>query len=171
MSLPQNSMSTVIADGDLDAQACEKYCVYQRGNSLFGLLASGVREVALRPQFVVIPNTDSLLAGVCHFRNELLPVLRLDEFETRAGGDDQSRQIVVVSSASGAWAILVDRVIGLLPLEVSICSDVGACHGWSAAVMGSASHDNQIVQVLDANALYRFADDVLKRHRQGEVTV
>ena len=90
-------------------------------------------------------------------------MLRLSEFAVREGRDCPEQQIVVVSSASGPWALLVDRVVGLLPLEVSLCSDVGASHGWSAAVMGSATHQKQIVQVLDANALFRLAEDALNR--------
>jgi chemotaxis signal transduction protein len=156
---------------NLDLQSCEKYCVFQRRNSTFGLLASVVQEVALRPQIAVVPDADPLLAGICHLRNEFLPVLRLSEFSLEQGPQSSGQQIVVISAANGPWALLVDRVIGLVPLEVSLCSDVGATHGWSAAVMGSATHESQIVQVLDTNALLRFAEQILNRYWRGEMKV
>ena len=163
--------STASDQSSLDLSSSEKFCVFQRATATFGLLASVVREVASRPKITVVPDADPLLAGICHIRNEFLPVLRLSEFAAREETRPAEQQIVVVSAASGPWALLVDRVIGLLPLEVSLCSDVGASHGWSAAVMGSATHQNQIVQVLDANALLRLAEDVLNRFWRGEVNV
>jgi chemotaxis signal transduction protein len=163
--------SAASGQGRLDLTSSEKFCVFQRATATFGLLASVVREVASRPRVTVVPDADPLLAGICHIRNEFLPVLRLSEFAAREEVQSTEQQIVVVSAASAPWALLVDRVIGLLPLEVSLCSDVGASHGWSAAVMGSATHQNQIVQVLDANALLRLAQDVLNRFWRGEVNV
>jgi chemotaxis signal transduction protein len=159
------------AHSGLDLASSEKFCVFQRATATFGLLASVVREVALQPSLTVVPDADPLLAGICHIRNEFLPVIRLSEFTVRQELVAGEQQIVVISAANGPWALLVDRVIGLLPLEVSLCSDVGASHGWSAAVMGSATYRNQIVQVLDANALLRLADDVLSRYWRGEVSV
>jgi len=155
----------------LDLSSAEKFCVFQRASATFGLLASVVREVAMRPTVTFVPDADPLLAGICHIRNEFLPVLRLSEFAAHKKSDIGEQQIIVISAPHGPWALQVDRVIGLLPLEVSLCSDVGASHGWSAAVMGSATHRNQIVQVLDANALLRLADDVLSRYWRNEVNV
>jgi purine-binding chemotaxis protein CheW len=159
------------AQGGIDLASTEKFCVFQRASATFGVLASVVREVALQPSVTFVPDADPLLAGICHIRNEFLPVIRLSEFSVRKEISVGEQQIIVISSANGPWALLVDRVIGLLPLEVSLCSDVGASHGWSAAVMGSATYRNQIVQVLDANALLRLAEDVLSRYWRGEVSV
>lgn len=156
---------------ELELSASEKYCLFHRATATFGLLASVVREVASRPPITVVPDADPFLAGICHIRNEFLPVLHLSEFAAPKECRGTEQQIIVVSAASGPWALLVDRVIGLLPLEVSLCSDVGASHGWSAAVMGSATYQNQVVQVLDANALLRLAEDVLHRNLRGEVAI
>lgn len=164
----RHSLTTSVSGrSGMELPASEKYCLFNRATATFGMLASVVREVASRPPITIVPDADPSLAGICHIRNEFLPVLHLREFAAREQGRGTEQQIIVVSAASGPWALLVDRVIGLLPLEVSLCSDVGASHGWSAAVMGSATYQNQVVQVLDANAMLRLAEDVLNRHWRG----
>ena len=150
----------------VDLQACERYCVFQYGDACFGLLATTVREVALRPKVSVVPGAGSMLVGLCHLRNEFLPVVQLRDGIFNVNSLAQNQQIVVVSSAGGSWALLVDRVIGLVPLEVSLSSEGSSAMGWSSSVMGSASHNDKIVQVLDANALFRYFDASLSEDWQ-----
>ncbi len=146
----------------------EKYCVFQRGNETLAILATAVREVALRPSIALVPDADPMLAGLCHLRNEFLPVVQLSDYEG-AFRESPHQQIMVFTAANGSWALLVDRVIGLVPLEVSLSSQVGSAGGWTSALMGSASHEDQIIQVLDANALFRFVEESLNRYWGGEV--
>jgi len=108
-----------------------------------------------------------MLVGLCHLRNEFLPVVQLRDGVFDVNSSSQNQQIVVVSAAGGSWALLVDRVIGLVPLEVSLSSEGSSAIGWSSSVMGSASHDDQIVQVLDANALFRYFDASLSQSWQN----
>ena len=161
------TIPNLTASDPLDLQTCEKYCVFQRGGDTLGILATAVREVALRPTIAVVPDADPSLAGLCHLRNEFLPVVSLNDLNTR-GGQTADMQIIVFTAANGSWALLVDRVIGLVPLEVSLSTHVGSGGGWTSALMGSASHDDQIVRVMDANALFRFVEDSLNRYWQGE---
>ena len=70
---------------ELELSASEKYCLFHRATATFGLLASVVREVASRPPITVVPDADPFLAGICHIRNEFLPVLHLSEFAAREG--------------------------------------------------------------------------------------
>lgn len=151
----------------VDLQACERYCVFQYGDACFGVLATTVREVALRPKVSVVPGAGSMLVGLCHLRNEFLPVVQLRDGVFDVNSSAQKQQIVVVSAAGGSWALLVDRVIGLVPLEVSLSSEGNSAMGWSSSVMGSASHDDKIVQVIDANALFRYFDSSLSQGWQA----
>ena len=107
-----------------------------------------------------------MLVGLCHLRNEFLPVVQLRDGIFNVNSLAQNQQIVVVSAAGGSWALLVDRVIGLVPLEVSLSSEGSSAMGWSSSVMGSASHNDKIVQVLDANALFRYFDASLSEDWQ-----
>ena len=105
---------------------------------------------------------------MCHLRNEFLPVVHLHDGVFDVNSSAQKQQIVVASAVGGSWALLVDRVIGLVPLEVSLSSEGNSAMGWSSSVMGSASHDDKIVQVLDANALFRYFDASLSQGWQAK---
>ncbi len=51
-------------------QTCEKYCVFERGEAVFAILATSVREVGLRPKISTVPGSHPFLAGLGHVRNE-----------------------------------------------------------------------------------------------------
>ena len=163
MNVTKTRNSSPASLSSVDLQTCERYCVFQYGDACFGVLATTVREVALRPKVSVVPGAGSMLVGLCHLRNEFLPVVQLRDGVFDVNSSSQNQQIVVVSAAGGSWALLVDRVIGLVPLEVSLSSEGSSAIGWSSSVMGSASLDDQIVQVLDANALFRYFDASLSQ--------
>lgn len=167
MNVTKTRNSSPASLSSVDLQTCERYCVFQYGDACFGVLATTVREVALRPKVSVVPGAGSMLVGLCHLRNEFLPVVQLRDGVFDVNSSSQNQQIVVVSAAGGSWALLVDRVIGLVPLEVSLSSEGSSAIGWSSSVMGSASHDDQIVQVLDANALFRYFDASLSQSWQN----
>lgn len=155
MTIPLNATAT-------ESQLCEKYCVFQRGNHVYGVLAASVREVGLRPNLAVVPDAPPALAGLGRVRNDFVPLLRNDAESVVTRG--QETQIIVIASDQGPWGLLVDRVIGLFPLEVSLCADQQGAHGWSAAVMGSATWNGQVVQVLDDRALYRLSCSVFNQY-------
>jgi chemotaxis signal transduction protein len=161
-----DTLTTAVSLGVASSeQACEKYCVFQRGDSLFAILATSVREVGLRPKISSVPGSHEILAGLAHIRNEFLPFVRLNEsagYDQRGPSDEA--QMVIVSGDNGPWGLLVDRVIGLLPLEVSLCSDMHGAQGWLAAVMGSATLDHRVVRVLDERALNRLATETLNHY-------
>jgi two-component system chemotaxis response regulator CheV len=146
---------------------CDKYCVFASGVTTFALRATAVREVGLRPKIALVPDSHPMLAGLAHIRNEFVPVLRIAGADSGSNSDDRlARHLVILASDSGPWGFLVDNVIGLLPLEVSMCSEFKGGLSWSAAVMGSATIDHRVVHVLDERALQRFSADALSRFWQ-----
>ncbi len=59
------------------SQLCDQFCIFRVGSESFALAASSVREVAEHPPVVRVPDSPSALVGLCHLRNEFLPVLSL----------------------------------------------------------------------------------------------
>jgi chemotaxis signal transduction protein len=150
-------------------QLCEKYCVFERGGALFAILGTSVREVGLRPKISTVPGSHPMLAGLGHVRNEFLPFLQLNESTGHDKSAGQESQTVIMSGDNGPWGLLVDRVIDLLPLDVSLCSDKQGGQGWLAAAMGSATLDHRVVRVLDERALYRHVTETLNRYWAREL--
>lgn len=139
----------------------DKYCVFHQCGSLFALPATCVLEVAEDPGVSSVPGSDSVLAGLCHLRNEFLPVLDLRALAGENGEDLDQQQLLVISGSNGPWAVLVDRVMGLESLEVSISQDVHSADDWSAAMIGSATLRNQVIRILEPRRVYRLADGIL----------
>src|SRR5687767_12227615 len=122
--------------GRFDLQPGHTYCVFRRGTSWFALPAESVREVLFRPAIVAVPNSDSVLAGLCHVRSDFLPVLSLHAL---LSGDPSCRppepQMLIVTGADGTWALLVDQVAALTSLETSAAAEVGFDDSWSTTVV------------------------------------
>ncbi|MEZ6115831.1 MAG: chemotaxis protein CheW [Pirellulaceae bacterium] len=144
-----------------EVSACDQYCLFRtRNREAFAVLATSVREVMPVPNITPIPLSDPLLAGLCHVRNEFLPVVHSD----RRNNDIREKQMMVMFSPTGPWGLLVENVLGLAQLEVSLNSVGADGSGLSAAVMGTASHEHEIIRVLDNNTLLQHFERQLRSH-------
>ncbi|MBJ42792.1 MAG: hypothetical protein CMJ80_05840 [Planctomycetaceae bacterium] len=146
----------------VETQPCEKYCVFERDSQVYGVLATSVQEVGLRPNIAPVPDSHPMLAGLGRVRNDFVPLLHAESQSTRTTRDSES-QVVVMMGDHGPWGLLVDNVVGIVPLEVSLCSESHGTQGWSAAVMGAATTDGRVVQVLDERSLYRFSVSLFRQ--------
>ena len=70
--------------------------------------------------------------------------------------------MLVLHGPNGDWALLIDQVHGIESLECSLDAE-GYCDDWSTAVMGTSTLNEQIVRILNADGLYRLAEQMLKR--------
>lgn len=141
------------------ANTCERYCVFACHTTWLAIPAASVREVCPTPPLVRIPTATSLLAGLCHLRNEFLPVVQLESATTETG---ESRMIVLCGS-HGTWGLLTQQIGPLEYLEVSHVSSYGSDEIWSAAVLGSAFYRDRVVQIVEPSRLYRLVEQSLNR--------
>lgn len=149
-----------------EATTCERYCVFHWGTSWFALPALAVREIHPVPKIVPIPTAPSVLAGVCHIRNEFLPVVRLLALTESDGTTAAEKQVLVLDTGNTCWGLLTERVVALEALEPTHVSD--ATHGeWSSALLGSAIYRDQIVKVLEPQRLLRRVESVLDDRWMG----
>lgn len=147
----------------------DKHCVFRAGQSWYSLAATGVREVIPAPDLVRVPHSHPALAGLCHFRSEFLPAIYLGPLLREAGAARFTEQkMIVLDGAAGAWALLVDEVVGLEPLETLTGAEIRSGDGFSTAVRGTASYRNHVVRVLDPKGLHRLAQDALE-NRWNEI--
>lgn len=151
----------------IEAVSCEKYCIVRKGELWFSVPAFMVREITLAENMVPVPGTPEILAGLCYLRSEFVPVLDLPTLSPEGHAPaSRAEQLLVMSSAQGPWGLVVDEVESLEPLDVSVTGDPRSDDTWSAAVMGSSSHRDRVVHVLDPNALYRAAENALAENTQ-----
>lgn len=152
-----------IRSGPCRPVAADKHCVFRCGGSWFSMPATAVREVAMAPDLVRVPGSHTVLAGLCHLRNEFVPILLLGGLLGESGGHRTAAQkLLVISGSSGDWGLLIDEIVALESVETSLNPELRLQDGRYAAVMGTATYQNQVIRVLDAHSLYRRAEEALQ---------
>ncbi len=147
----------------MDSRVCDQFCIFRVGAESFAMAAKGVREVVERPGMVRVPDSPPALLGVCHLRNEFLPVLSLHGLLIE--GEDQAAElpfVLVMTGADGPWAVPISRALDLEALETASTADTDWSDPVTRAVVGTATFRDEVVRVLDADALYRLAEELLE---------
>jgi chemotaxis signal transduction protein len=140
---------------------CDQYCVFCVGRAEFAVSAASVREVADLVPIVRVPQSAAVLKGLCHHRNEFLPVLSLPALLHESSQSDfDCRFLLVMEGGDGPWALPISRAIGLESLEMA---SIGETAGDVSrpVVMGTASFRDGVVRILDTDRLYQAAVGVL----------
>ena len=149
----------------LDLNEAQKYCIFECNDNWFGFSSLYIRGVIPRPEITALPHSDPVVLGVAHVQNEFLPVISLRALlDVQYESTDNQQQMMIMSNNQLSWGLLIDRAIGLSELEVSISMLPDHEDMWSKVVTGSASYSNQVLQVLDPDAVYAYAQNLLKRY-------
>lgn len=141
-------------------------CVFRSGENWFGIGALAIRGIVPRPDIAELPHADASLKGVCHIQNEFIPVLSLRalssiQYETSA---DSEQQLAILLSPQGMWGLLIDEATTLAELEISISNFSDESDPWSRVVIGSASWNDQVLQILDPLAVHQYASRLLEMY-------
>jgi len=141
-------------------------CVFRSGENWFGIGALAIRGIVPRPDIAELPHADASLKGVCHIQNEFVPVVSLRalssiQYETSA---DAEQQIAILLSPQGLWGLLIDEATTLAELEISISNFSDQSDPWSRVVIGSASWNDQVLQILDPVAVHQYASRLLEMY-------
>lgn len=147
----------------------ERYCVFRSGDSWLGIPALAVRNVVPRPEITPTPHSDPMLKGICHIQNEFMAVVSLQaltqiQYDTLPNAE---QQLLTILGPQGPWGLLIDEAISLAVLETSISSFSNQQDQWSKVTVGSATYRNQVLQILDPNAIYSYAANLLDKYWQS----
>lgn len=147
-----------------DFSESSKHCVFRSGASWFSLPAISVREIAISPELVRIPNCHDSLAGICHLRSEFIPVISLSALlnvDTSQHALPHNKLMVI--DCTNVWALRVAETASLENLETIVAPDARMeDDAASTAVMGTAMFRDQIVYVLEPNSVFRMAQQTLE---------
>lgn len=140
-----------------------KQFVFRTGSLWFSVPAIAVREVTIAPQWVRVPGCHSSLQGLCHLRSEFIPVIALQQLLNLDGITGNERQDkLIIFGGRISWAIPVVEAAALESLETLITPELRQEDGNPNLIMGTAIFRDQIVRVLDANAVLRLAQKSLE---------
>ena len=156
-------MTTAQANVTDIASLSDKHCIFRCGEASFSIPAMAVREIAPCPDIVTVPVSHAVLAGVGHVRNEFLPVVVLEPLVgDHACVSNASNQLLVLTSALGSWAILIDEIIDIDVVETHVDASHRADDTLSP-MLGTASYNGDVISVLDANGLHRVCQQALQK--------
>lgn len=140
----------------------DQYCVCSVGGTGIAVPALGVREIMERPEVFAVPAVGRLLVGLCHVRNEFVPVVSVGHVLGQGHAADATREsLVVMNGAEGPWAFTIDQAHAVEPLETAHVRDAGGDDELSSIITGTATFRDGVVRVLDPESLYRIAVAVL----------
>ena len=158
-----NNTQNATSMNQLALDNSERYCVFQSGGSWFGIPALAVRSVVPRPEITPAPHSDPMLKGLCHIQNEFIAVVSLQaltriQYET---SPDAEQQLLTILGPQGPWGLLIDEAVSLAVLETSISTFSNHQDQWSKVTLGSATFQNQVLQILDPTEIYSYASNLL----------
>lgn len=141
----------------------ERHCVFCSDDQWFAVPAMVVRTIVPCPDLSPVPFSDPILVGVSQIQNEFIPIVSLRaltqiQYES---APSHEQQVMVFNGPAGPWGLLVDRAVALATLEMSIASYSGDQDRWARAVLGSASYQQHVLQVLDPDAVFEYAHQLI----------
>ncbi len=147
----------------------ERFCIFRSADNGFAIPALSIRKIVPRPDMISIPHCDPILKGLCHLHNEFVPAISLKalaqvQYESNANAE---QQLLVMLGPQGSWGLLIDQTITLAPLETSISTLSEQRDRWAQVTVGSASHQHQVLQILDPSAIYQYASNLLNSYWQS----
>ena len=144
-----------------------RHCVFRCQENRYGLPATSVREITYAPELSSVPDSDASLAGMCHFRSEFIPVIRIDALlGGRSFRKDENEMLLVLNSSTGPWAVLISEVLALEALDTLTGGDTSIDDPVAGVVLGTAMFRDDVVRVLDAHRLQQLAQSQLESHWQ-----
>lgn len=129
-----------------------EFVVVRLGERRFALPAGDCREVLRPPRVVKVPRAGAHIRGIINLRGEIVAVTDLRPLLGSGLGELPERPQLVVAAGSGiTTALLVDRVEGLVTI------DVGQIEAVAAGLTG-LQHDLIAGQLPTAEGLITFID-------------
>ena len=150
----------------------ERYCVFQCADRWYGVPALSVRSIVPLPPVTPTPHSDPILKGIVHLQNEFIPVVNFRSLTEIQYDQNETtdQQLAVLLGPEGPWGLSIDRAETLASLEVAFTEIANEQDRWSKAVLGSASYQNRILQILAPIALYEYASILIGGFWESEAT-
>lgn len=145
------------------APTSDQFCVFNVRSDNFAINATEVREIVEMTPVVSIPHSPSCLAGVCHVRNEFVPVLLLSSILSGETTDMNGfSYLLSINNPHGGWALAISQVAGLERLELAM-NGGSFPQAQSPFVSGTANWRSRVVQILDVERLFREAANSIEQ--------
>ncbi|MEM7312299.1 MAG: chemotaxis protein CheW [Planctomycetota bacterium] len=140
------------------------HCVFRVEDDWYSVPAQTVREIVVAPVLTEIPFCHSALLGLCHLRNEFLPVFSLNllmDVGSESHWVGTERLLVLESQSS--WALLISETAALNTIQLSMADEERP----DGCLMGTALLNDKFINVLHVQRLYGRVQSLLEQHWSG----
>ncbi len=142
-----------------DLQTC---IVFLLDSTRYGVPIRNVLEMDAIPRITAVPNVPAFVRGVTNLRGEIVAVLDLHSLLglESAESPERGRILVVRTSDQQTAALAVDEVHGTAELPLAdLVQPASPIQGKvSSVLLGVGDHQNQVLNVLDVDRLFRTTD-------------
>ena len=138
------------AMSQFDLEQSDKFCIFRCDDQTFAIPALSVRCVKPHVELTSLPLANDSFSGIAKIQQEFVPVYSLVENPT-GESESQQNKLLVLDRDTGNWGLLVDQVHVLAELEVSIHPSADMQDSY---VIGTATHNESMVSVLDPESVY-----------------
>lgn len=141
----------------------DQHFMFRCGASWFSVPATAVRELTLAPEIVSVPGCDRTFEGLCRQQSEFIPVIALDallDFEEPDQANSHSQLLTL--AGNNIWAIRIAEAAGLETLDTIASTDTFQSNANSQGVVGTATHGDKFVRVLNPDQLYKTTHQALE---------
>lgn len=144
----------------------EEYLGFLLGTEWYAVRVPGIREVGRVPRLTEVPRAPAALLGVMNLRGEVIPVydlkprLRLAAAPAAVAGPGAPRtllpstaRVIVLRSARGDAAVLVDSVLDVIRLRPSEIEPAPRGTGERDGILGLGRKADRLFILLDLEGL------------------
>ena len=131
------------------------YLIADLAGSRVAIESGLVESVVHVPDIVPAPMSDPSIAGIFALRSRVLTLIDTQFLVTGVKQHAQKGALAVVTEIAGhQYGLLVDKVHDVVPIKVGQTeTTINPPSAWTRYVAKVASHEGELVMILDTNAL------------------
>lgn len=141
-------------------------CLFTQGARWFGLPIGAVEAVIEPESLVAIPLTPPEILGLCAYRRQVPPVVRLVEPSSQSDGPSV---VILLRTEQGLWGIQADRdgieVVAGLTVDPVPGPTATAPRAWG--VVTAIHHDGRSIDLIDPEASWSAFRREIQNHNHG----
>ncbi len=147
-----------------DPRASRAWCMFRIGTRAYAIGLEAVAEIIEAGGLVRLPLSPPCVLGLCTFRRDVVPVVRLVEEPADApGGDDARQTILILRTEQGTWGVKIERggtVVVESPLDDSVALTAEPA---GLAFLGAIRREGVTYPAIDPERTWRRLREAVER--------
>lgn len=149
-------MNITATEQKIDASPMQRWVTFKLENEKYGVQVMQVQEVLRVTEIAPVPGAPHYVVGIINLRGNVVTVVDTRKlFGLMPRDMDDATRIVIIEASGQVFGILVDSVAEVVDLpmdDIEAAPNVGN-EETAKFIQGVASHDGELLIVLDLNKL------------------